>query len=195
MHFSISFRAVKPGKALTLALLVWAVALAPFARAGLSSAQSNVARWTSGRIEIARLGIDAEICEGDDASTLRGSVGHIPGTAIPGEHGNVALAAHRYSHFRGLRNVRCGDRVQVITPEGDFRYEVDSIRVVEISQVEVLEPTPDPTLTLVTCYPFDYVGEAPRRLIVRAHRVGASEQPARTVAAASSAPTAPSGQD
>lgn len=159
-------------------------------RACRSAGEPGLSHWTRGRIEIARLGIDAEIREGDDAATLRVSVGHIPGTAVPGDHGNVALAAHRYSHFRALRNVRCGDQVDVITPDGDFRYEVDSIRVVGISQVEVLDPTPDPTLTLVTCYPFDYVGDAPQRLIVRAHRVESAPQPSRTVAAASPAPAA-----
>ena len=158
-------------------------------RAALSPAESPGSRWTSGRIEIARLGIDAEIREGDDAATLRLSVGHIPGTAVPGDHGNVALAAHRYSHFRGLRNVRCGDEIEVTTPAGEFRYEVDSIRVVEISQVEVLKPTPDPTLTLVTCFPFDYVGDAPQRLIVRAHRVEPPGAQPSTVSASNAAPS------
>jgi LPXTG-site transpeptidase (sortase) family protein len=163
------------------------LALPRLSRACRSAGESGLFHWTRGRIEIARLGIDAEIREGDDAATLRVSVGHIPGTAVPGDHGNVALAAHRYSQFRGLRNVRCGDQIQVTTPDGEFRYEVDSIRVVEISQVEVLDPTPDPTLTLVTCFPFDYVGDAPQRLIVRAHRVESLPQPPRTVAAANTA--------
>ena len=165
------------------------------ARACRSAGGPGLSHWTSGRIEIARLGIDAEIHEGDDAATLRVSVGHIPGTAVPGDHGNVALAAHRYSHFRALRNVRCGDRIDVTTPDGDFRYEVDSIRVVEISQVEVLKPTPNPTLTLVTCFPFDYVGDAPQRLIVRAHRVGSPEEPSRTVVAAGAAAPATSARN
>ncbi|MGH9443744.1 MAG: class D sortase [Thermoanaerobaculia bacterium] len=172
-----------------LGAIVSAVALAPRAGAGLSTAP-NPLQWTTGRIEIARLGIDAEIHEGDDAATLRVSVGHIPGTALPGEHGNVALAAHRYSHFRALRNVRCGDEIELKTPKGDFRYEVDSIRVVRISQVEVLNPTPEPTLTLVTCFPFDYVGDAPQRLIVRARRVPMSETASRSVAAADPEPGA-----
>ncbi len=169
------------------AVLLSTLALALPVRAALPAAEGGLSRWTSGRIEIARLGIDAEIHEGDDAATLRVSVGHIPGTAVPGDHGNVALAAHRYSHFRALRDVRCGDRIDVTTPDGDFRYEVDSIRVVEISQVEVLKPTPNPTLTLVTCFPFDYVGDAPQRLIVRAHRVESPEEPSRTVVAAGAA--------
>ena len=166
------------------AVLLWIFVCATGVRRANAAAETGPSRWTSGRIEIARLGIDAEIHEGDDAATLRSSVGHIPGTAVPGDHGNVALAAHRYSQFRPLRNVRCGDRIQVTTPDGEFGYEVDSIRVVEISQVEVLNPTPDPTLTLVTCFPFDYIGDAPQRLIVRAHRVPAPETLARVSAPA-----------
>jgi sortase A len=182
---------MKPGKFATLAVVLSISASAVVRNAG-AARDAGPSRWTNGRIEIARLGIDAEIHEGDDAATLRLSVGHIPGTALPGDHGNVALAAHRYSHFRGLRNVRCGDRIQVTTPDGEFAYEVDSIRVVEISQVEVLDPTPDPTLTLVTCYPFDYVGDAPQRLIVRAHRVSASEAVSRAASAIEGASPKPS---
>jgi len=178
---------MKSKKYLPLALSLSLCALAP--RAGRASSADP---W---RIEIPRLGVDADIHEGDDAATLRVSVGHIPGTALPGKRGNVALAAHRYSHFRGLRNARCGDRITVTTPGGEYLYEVDSIRVVEISQVEVLNPTPDPTLTLVTCFPFDYVGEAPQRLIVRAHQV---ESPVTTtiqaVAAADTGPAATTAQ-
>ncbi len=181
-----------PGKLVTLAVALWILAPIPGVRGAVPE---RSAHWTNGRIEIARLGIDAEIREGDDAATLRLSVGHIPGTALPGDHGNVALAAHRYSHFRGLRNVRCGDRIEVTTPDGEFGYEVDSIRVVEISQVEVLEPTPDPTLTLVTCFPFDYVGDAPQRLIVRAHRVSAPEAATRASAADDGAPTSSSSRN
>jgi sortase A len=150
-------------------------------------------KWTSGRIEISRLGVSGEIQEGDGEATLKSWVGHIPGTALPGSRGNVALAAHRYSYFRGLRNVRCGDRITLTTPDGEFGYEVDSIRVVEISQVEVLEPTEKPVLTLVTCFPFDYVGQAPQRLIVRAHQI---ETPAVQVAVSSGSevPPSPGGQ-
>jgi sortase A len=140
----------------------------------LSSASSG---WSAsptgleGRIEIPRLGVEGVIREGADDDTLKVAVGHIPGTAFPGKDGNVALAAHRDSFFHGLRRVRKGDRITVTTPTGVFHYAVDRIEIVEITEVEVLDPTPDPTLTLVTCYPFDYVGDAPQRLIVRAHRV------------------------
>lgn len=123
-----------------------------------------------GRIEIPRLGVSGIIREGADDDTLRVAVGHIPGTALPGPTGNVALAAHRYGYFKGLRYVRKGDEITVTMPGGAFHYAVDHIQIVEITDVEVLDPTVEPTLTLVTCYPFDYIGPAPRRLIVRAHR-------------------------
>jgi len=124
-----------------------------------------------GRIEIPRLGVEGAILEGADDDTLKVAVGHIPGTSVPGAGGNVALAAHRYSFFRGLRRVRKGDRITVTTSSGVYHYAVDRIEIVEIDDVDVLDPTPDPILTLVTCYPFDYIGEAPQRLIVRAHLV------------------------
>ncbi len=124
-----------------------------------------------GRIEIPRLGVEGAIREGADDDTLRVAIGHIPGTALPGASGNVALAAHRYSFFRGLRRVRKGDRITVTTAGGENHYVVDRIEVVEINEVQVLDPTPEPTLTLVTCYPFDYIGDAPQRLVVRAHRI------------------------
>jgi sortase A len=128
-----------------------------------------------GTILIPRLGVEGNILEGADDDTLRIAVGHIPGTALPGAAGNVALAAHRYGYFKGLRRVRKGDRITVRTPGGTFRYAVDHIEIVEITDVSVLAPTTTPTLTLVTCYPFDYIGPAPQRLIVRAHRLDGDE--------------------
>ena len=135
-----------------------------------ASARAASPPVVDGRIEIPRLGVSGIIQEGADDDTLRVAVGHIPGTALPGPTGNVALAAHRYGYFKGLRYVRKGDEITVTTPGGAFHYAVDHSRNVEITDVEVLDPTVEPTLTLVTCYPFDYIGPAPRRLIVRAHR-------------------------
>ena len=128
-----------------------------------------------GTIEIPRLGVEGTILEGTDDDVLRVAVGHIPGTALPGGNGNAALAAHRYGYFKGLRRVRKGDRITVTTPSGTYHYAVDHIEIVEITDVSVLAPTPTPTLTLVTCYPFDYIGNAPQRLIVRAHPVEEAE--------------------
>ena len=124
---------------------------------------------TIGRIEIPRLGVVAIVRAGSDARTLRLAVGHIPGTALPGEGGNIGLAAHRDTFFRRLGDIREGDDVRVVTPEGTFNYRVEGTKVVNPSDVWVLDPTEQPALTLVTCYPFRYVGSAPQRFIVRAH--------------------------
>ena len=121
-----------------------------------------------GRVEIPRVGVSAMVREGDDVKTLRRAVGHVPGTALPGERGNAALAGHRDTFFRGLRDIRRGDEILVATRQGDVRYVVRSTRVVEPSEVSVLAPTAKSALTLVTCYPFNYIGAAPRRFIVRA---------------------------
>jgi sortase A len=121
-----------------------------------------------GRVSIPRVGVSAIVREGDDVKTLKRAVGHVPGTALPGRRGNAALAGHRDTFFRGLRNIRQGDEILVATPHGDARYIVRNTRVVKPSDVSVLGPTPTPTLTLVTCYPFNYIGAAPKRFIVRA---------------------------
>jgi sortase A len=121
-----------------------------------------------GRVEIPRVGVSAIVREGDDTRTLRGAVGHIPGTAFPGDRGNAALAGHRDTFFRGLRDIRKGDDILLSTSAGDVHYVVRNTRVVEPTDVSVLTPTSQSTLTLVTCYPFNYLGAAPRRFIVQA---------------------------
>ena len=121
-----------------------------------------------GRIESPRLGVTAVVRAGSDSRTLRLAVGHIPGTALPGEVGNIGLAAHRDTFFRRLGDIRPGDEVNVVTPEGTFRYTVEGTKVVAPEDVWVLDPTDQPSLTLVTCYPFRYIGSAPQRFIVRA---------------------------
>ena len=140
------------------------------ARAGAPAARREplVRGAVVGRIEMPRLGVSAIVREGDDAGTLRRAVGHIPETALPGEPGNAGLAGHRDTFFRGLRNVRAGDRVVVTTPAGRVHYRVRSTQIVQPTDVSVLDPTPGSTLTLVTCYPFNYIGAAPKRFIVRA---------------------------
>lgn len=135
-----------------------------------------------GRIEIARVGVHAIVAEGVSARDLRRAVGHIPGTAFPGELGNVGIAGHRDRHFRGLRNVATGDRISVETPDGVFEYVVDRTEIVEPDATQVIAPTPDARLTLVTCYPFWYLGHAPQRFIVHARL--ASEPAALAAAAA-----------
>ena len=124
-----------------------------------------------GQIRIARLGLDAMVAEGDDRRTLRNAVGHLPETAFPGERGNVVLAGHRDSFFRGLKDIRESDRIDLITPDGIFTYRVVKTMIVSPERTEVLESGNASTLTLVTCYPFHYVGKAPKRFIVRAQQV------------------------
>ena len=123
---------------------------------------------TIGRIEIPRLGVSAVIRAGSDARTLRLAVGYIPGTALPGEKGNVGLAGHRDTFFRKLRDINPDDEIRVTTKEGVFRYVVQRTSIVQPSDVWVLDATSYPALTLVTCYPFTYIGSAPQRFIVRA---------------------------
>ncbi len=124
-----------------------------------------------GRIKIARIGLAAMIMEGVDAGTLRHAVGHIPGTPLPGQRGNVALAGHRDTFFRPLREIQDGDEIDLTTLEGTVVYQVDLISIVEPQDVGVLKNTGDSILTLVTCYPFHFIGPAPQRFIVRAHRI------------------------
>jgi len=134
--------------------------------------RSLAPRALIGRIIIPRLGVQGIVKEGVDDRTLRRAVGHVPGTAMPGEDGNVGLAAHRDTFFRGLKDIRKDDRIRIETSDGDYEYQVDSIRVVQPNDVEVLASTRDHrALTLVTCYPFYYVGNAPKRFIVRAKQV------------------------
>jgi sortase A len=129
-----------------------------------------------GRIEMSTIGLSAMILEGTDHWTLQRAVGHIPETALPGEAGDVALAGHRDTFFRSLRNIRVGDVITLKTLDGDFQYRVESTAIVPPSDVRVLHASSGPTLTLITCFPFSYVGSAPNRFIVRAREVGSPAQ-------------------
>ncbi len=108
------------------------------------------------------------VLEGTDDLTLDRGVGHIPGTAALGEAGNVGIAGHRDGFFRGLKDVHVGDTIDVYTQRGRSRYVVDEIQIVSPDNVSVLAPRAEPSLTLVTCYPFYFVGSAPSRYIVHA---------------------------
>lgn len=130
-------------------------------------------RGLVGRISIPRLGVSAIIREGVDRRTLSRAVGHVPGTAHPGGDGNSALSAHRDTFFRPLERIRPGDRIKVSTLDRDITYVVSETRIVPPTDVSVLAPTDTRTLTLITCYPFTYVGPAPDRFIVRATAVEA----------------------
>ncbi len=124
-----------------------------------------------GRLEIPNLHLTAMVREGADAGTLRRAVGHIPGTALPGGMGNVGLAGHRDTFFRALRNIQINDAIELQTENGTYRYAVESTNIVGPRDVGVLESSGAESLTLVTCYPFYYVGSAPKRFIVSAARV------------------------
>ena len=124
-----------------------------------------------GRIEIPRVGVSSIVLEGVDARTLRRGVGHIPGTDLPFQKGNVGLAGHRDSFFRALKDISKNDTITLTTPEGTFSYQVEWTRIVTPKDTEVLADEEQPALTLVTCYPFYYVGSAPKRFIVRAVRI------------------------
>jgi len=118
------------------------------------------------------IGLSVMVIEGTGAKALRRAAGHIAGTALPGQPGNIGISAHRDTFFRPLRNIRQDDIITLTTMGGEYRYRVVSTRVVNPSGVEVLGPSQTEVLTLVTCYPFYFVGSAPQRFIVRAERVG-----------------------
>ena len=124
-----------------------------------------------GRIEIARLNLSVMVIEGDDEKVLRRAAGHITGTALPGQNGNVAITAHRDTFFRPLRNIQLDDVITFTTLQGKYRYRVVFTKIVSPQDVAVLDPTGGEILTLVTCHPFYFVGAAPNRFIVRAERV------------------------
>lgn len=124
-----------------------------------------------GRLEIPRVGVLAIVRTGVDPRTLRLGAGLIPGSGWPGETGNVGVAGHRDTWFRGLRSIAVGDTVQLVTPGHVYRYRVERTQVVSPRDVWVLAPTSRPTLTLVTCYPFTWLGHASERFVVWASLV------------------------
>lgn len=127
-----------------------------------------------GTLEIVRVGLSGIVVEGDDGSVLDRAIGHLPDTPLPWQAGNSALAAHRDALFRPLRSVRFGDILRLKTPHGDFDYRVRDILIVKPEDVWVIDPTPVSMLTLISCYPFSYIGHAPERFIVRAERIPAA---------------------
>jgi sortase A len=124
-----------------------------------------------GEMEVTRLGLKVAVVQGDSPAILERAVGHLPGTVLPGEAGNIALAGHRDTFFRPLRNIRSGDAITFKTLDGEFRYLVESTNVVPPTDISVLQSHGGRTLTLITCFPFYYVGAAPNRFIVRARQI------------------------
>src|SRR5690606_9459474 len=127
-----------------------------------------------GRIEIPRLGLHAIVLSGADPLILRVAVGHVDGTAWPGESGHAVLAAHRDTFFRPLKDARVGDTVWFRSRAGEWRYEVAAIRIVRPRDVHVVDAALAPMLSLVTCYPMTYIGPAPLRLVVQAKPVASA---------------------
>jgi sortase A len=121
-----------------------------------------------GTLEIPRLAFREVVASGDDEATLRVAIGHLPDTALPWATGNSVLAGHRDTHFRALRSIVVGDVIRLKTRRGTFEYEVRDKLIVTPQDVWVMAPSAKRRITLVTCYPFSYVGPAPQRFIVRA---------------------------
>jgi sortase A len=123
-----------------------------------------------GILEIPRLGLSSVVVEGDNPTALLVGVGHLADTPLPWHDGNSVLAAHRDTFFRPLAGIRRNDVIRFSTADAEFEYVVKQTMIVEPTAVEVLDPTGTATLTLITCYPFDYIGPAPNRFVVRAER-------------------------
>jgi sortase A len=123
-----------------------------------------------GMLDVPRLKLSTPVVEGDDEETLSKAVGHLPDTPLPWQAGNSAVAAHRDTLFRPLKDIVVGDEIRFRLPAGEIRYRVTRTSIVNPEDVSVLDPGPRDMLTLITCYPFYYVGHAPQRFIVHAER-------------------------
>lgn len=136
-----------------------------------------------GELEVPRLHVNTLILEGDDDKTLRHGAGHIPGTALPDSSlGNIGIAAHRDSYFRPLRHIQEKDVIVIHTLAGSYRYLVQSVRIVDPGDVGVLAGGTDGrVLTLVTCYPFNFIGSAPKRFVVQAAAIDQHPVQVRTL--------------
>jgi sortase A len=173
-----------------------AVEQAPVRSAGEPTGSPQVAAHpvsgaVLGRVEIGRLNLSAIVREGVDSGTLSRAVGHVPSTSLPGQSGNFAIAAHRDTLFRALKDIHQGDLVEFQSTAGTYKYEVISTRIVKPSDVSVLRPDggevsskPGALLTMITCYPFYYVGSAPKRFIVQAKLMSDTVVPSTTAKAA-----------
>jgi sortase A len=153
----------------------------PAAGTAAKSARAPTADGLIGRVTIQRVLLSVVVVEGVTKTALRRAAGHIPGTALPGEAGNVGVAGHRDTFFRPLKDLRIKDEIRFSTIKGNFKYEVESLTVVDPDDVGVLTPSGGNVLTMVTCYPFYYAGPAPKRWIVRARQVSPQAAPPSTV--------------
>lgn len=123
-----------------------------------------------GRLNVPRIGLSAMVADGTSSRVLRLAVGHVPGTAVPWSSGNVALAAHRDTFFRRLGELHRGDVIELTVAGSQYHYRIVFTGIVSPSETWVLEPATGQILTMVTCYPFHFVGAAPNRFVVRARR-------------------------
>jgi sortase A len=126
-------------------------------------------------LSIRRLGLEVPVFDATDRITLNRGAGRIPGTAQPGEQGSIGISAHRDGFFRGLKDIQLGDQIELAVPAQKFVYTVDNISIVRPSD-SVLRARPRPSLTLVTCYPFYFVGDAPERYIVQASLTNSEQE-------------------
>jgi sortase A len=129
-----------------------------------------------GMLDVPRLKLSTPVIEGDDDATLQRAVGHLPDTPLPWESGNSAFAGHRDGLFRPLKDLKIGDEIRFRTTREEFRYRVTNTSIVKPDDVSVLSARDGSTLTLITCYPFYYVGAAPKRFIVHAERLGDADR-------------------
>jgi len=141
---------------------------------GQNARQANILGSDSDalvRLTIAKIKLDAVIVEGTSRKSLTLGPGQMQDSALPGYSGNSVIVAHRDTFFRQLKDIRENDEIQLQTATGRFRYAVDWVKVVEPTDTTVLEPsTQESALTIVTCYPFYFLGSAPKRFVVRAHK-------------------------
>jgi sortase A len=137
-----------------------------------------------GKLEVHRIGISVMVLQGIADDTLIVGAGHVPGTPLPGADGNVAIAAHRDTVFRKLEGITVGDSIQFVSVRGTYEYVVDSTETVDPEDTQVMESRARPELTLITCYPFYFVGAAPKRFIVHAQpssdKGGGMQKPTRS---------------
>ena len=169
-----------PGRRVTAGRCAGPEPLGPQAHQRLANLAGGAGTGAAGRPARPQIGLEVAVLPGTDDFTLNRAVGNIEDTALPGTDGNSGIAGHRDGFFRGLKDVGPGDAIELETLQGEEVYRVERVWVVYPDDVTVLEATPTPSLTLVTCYPFYHVGPAPQRYIVRAVRAGGPATAARS---------------
>lgn len=137
-------------------------------KAGIVKTTSVPKGQSLAKLSIPRLTSVLYVLEGTDDQDLKRGPGHLQGTVMPGAKGNCVIAGHRDTHFRVLKNIEKGDEILIESRQGTYKYKVTGVSVVTPDNTDSLLPTSKGVLNLITCFPFDYVGSAPRRFIVHA---------------------------